>query len=1037
MGDSKPQAAADDIQTKVKADTPPDDAVRTQISTALTTNNVTSQSDFAAVSQQLEAKGVLPSILLDDKARGDLITKYGKDNALTKENLQAAVNNKDESPYNRLLAESLLRRFDLARQETGETGNRLTRDDLAKWAQKNATGTRDHLTYEQNAQTGTEIATDKGKVVAVTAADGSETRFIRDGNNNLTGIAGPSDSYSLTTSNGGYGFINDKNHRFGPGNQKGDVMSMIVTPPGVDDKTGEFKYEVNRGPGTDKLVVTHNKDNSEVAVDSQGRVQSVLYPDGRTMVFEYGSDPTKPTKIIESSPNHDNKPITYTPGEPGKPWTATPADGARQIIDPVMGKGADVGVLTYKDAAGVEHKLSLNGKDSGAPAPVETVPLRATEATKIPPEGVKLPSGDTIKVTTVKVNGEDQVATLTRTNVNGETETLTRNDDGSYSIQRKNKDGGTSNEKATSLTVSANGEYSYTTESGAIIKQNANGTREITDSQGKGGKTVLTFNEKGEATSIVHTGKGGPSETLTRGTNGEWQIQSPTAGGKVDNVKVNADGSYSYTKGNGVTVTQETTRNVREEKAADGSSIRTGFDKDGNLEFMQRNITLMEGNPPKAANHNEVVKKGPDGQLMIERDGQKVDAKDIKVYPTGGYEYTRADGARIYQDATTRRETLADKSVSTFTTNADGSHTNKWEGANGDTSTIKLNKDGNVVGVENYFKEGNRKETIVLDGSGKPQLTVTADGKPVEVKNFAPFPDGRYMYDVPMADGKMRHIDQEPNGHRVEFTTSDYKVVQGDTLQRLAERNKVTVEDILMANVGNQALIDRLKANNGALQPGETIRMPSDKVERPARAGGAGDLPDTPLNRKLAEYDNQPQIDKLQRGETLYAFAQRHLGKNATNKEIYTWLNEVMKASGFPDAKLDPNKTSYTPKDLPRAWNSISYKTELHLHGDEANQHRERERIATSMVPDAVSRIPGMTDEVRADLSKKLGHPVTDRDMQALVDNKLITAEQKAAFEKARDDEIAAAKEQVKKYEQARAARKAGPPARRDFYGYN
>lgn len=1020
MGDSKPQAAADDIQTRVKADTPPDDAVRTQISTALTTNNVSSQSDFAAVSQQLEAKGVLPAILLDDKTRGDLVAKYGKDNALTRENLQAAVNNNEESPYNRLVAESLLRRFDLARQETGETGNVLTRDDLAKWAQRNARGTRDQLTYEQNNETGAEVVRDRDKVVAVTAADGSETRFVRLGNNQLTGIAGPSDSYTLSTNDGGYGMITDRNHRFGPGNERGEVMSKIVTPPGVNDKDGTFQYEVNRGQGTEPLLVTHNKDNSEVAVDSKGRVQSVLYPDGRTMVFEYGSNPDKPTKIIESSPAHDNKPIIYTPGEPGKPWVAkfdngSPATGAREIIDPSMGKGPDAGILSYKSPDGVEHKLALNGTDSAPTRPAA------------PADGVKLPNGDTVKVTTTKVDGQDQVNTLTRTGANGETETLTRNADGTYMIQRKNADGSTSNEKATSLEVKPNGEYTYKTESGATVKQNADGSREITD--GTGARTVLRFNDKGEPISIEHTGKGGPTEKLTRGTNGEWQIQSPTAGGKLENVKINADGSYSYKLGNGETVLQSTTRNNRLETMPDGSTMSTSFDKDGKLEFMQRTVKI------DGQQHTETVKPGPDGNLIVERDGQKIDAKDIKVYPTGGYEYTRADGTRIYQDATMRRETLGDKSgVNTFTTNADGTHTQKWEGANGDTSTIKRDKDGkNILGVENYFKEGNRKETITFDGTGKPQIAVTADGKPVDAKNFAfQAETGRYVYDVPMEGGKFRHVDQEANGHRVEVTMTPYQVQQGDTLQSLATKNKVTPQDIVNAN---PELAERL-LKDPTLKPGETIRMPSDKVETAARASANGDVPDTPITKKLEEYDNQPQIDKLRRGETLYDFAKRHLPQGATNKEIYTYLNEVMKASGFPDAKLDPNKTHYSPKDLPRAWNSISYKTELHLHGDEANQHRERERIATSMVPDAVSRIPGMNDQTRQALSQQLGHPLTDKDLPALVAAGKLTDDQRIALEKARDDEIAAAKEQVKKYEAARAARKNGP-VRRDYYGYN
>jgi hypothetical protein len=105
----------------------------------------------------------------------------------------------------------------------------------------------------------------------------------------------------------------------------------------------------------------------------------------------------------------------------------------------------------------------------------------------------------------------------------------------------------------------------------------------------------------------------------------------------------------------------------------------------------------------------------------------------------------------------------------------------------------------------------------------------------------------------------------------------------------------------------------------------------------------------------------QDQTDRLQHGETLYAFAQRHLGPNADNKQIFTWLNDVMSHSGFQPAHLDPNKSHYTQHDLPRNWNSISYKTDLHIGGGTPQtpeqKHEAREQAGMQTIGNPVDYV--------------------------------------------------------------------------------
>lgn len=114
----------------------------------------------------------------------------------------------------------------------------------------------------------------------------------------------------------------------------------------------------------------------------------------------------------------------------------------------------------------------------------------------------------------MKVTKEgDDIAKLERTNPAGETETITRNADGSYRIERKGRDGSTTTEfaKPGTFKMHADGGYEYETTGGARVRQNADGSREITDPSGA--TTRFTFDPRnGEPTRIeriIPDGKGG------------------------------------------------------------------------------------------------------------------------------------------------------------------------------------------------------------------------------------------------------------------------------------------------------------------------------------------------------------------------------------------------------------------------------------------------------------------------------------------------------------------------------------------------
>lgn len=111
-------------------------ALRSQVDSALT-ESVGGRSISAEALNQvranLERSGVLPTFLLDAQSREQLFVSYDKaggraDGTLTEVELETAVNDINASPYVRLLAQSMLRKFSNMESGDGQAG--ISRYDL-------------------------------------------------------------------------------------------------------------------------------------------------------------------------------------------------------------------------------------------------------------------------------------------------------------------------------------------------------------------------------------------------------------------------------------------------------------------------------------------------------------------------------------------------------------------------------------------------------------------------------------------------------------------------------------------------------------------------------------------------------------------------------------------------------------------------------------------------------------------------------------------------------------------------------------------
>lgn len=848
--------------------------VAAEVNAALTSpsnGSIINNADMTqAFATRLENEGILPSMVIDQLQAGNL-NQWKTGENLDRAKVEAAANDpNNQSPLNKMLAQALLKRF---KDLDTTAGDGLSLAELNAWVSKPTTSEDGSTVYRDNAGRPVRVVhpTADGQPPQETLikrdAQGNPTQIIpppgssaiplemKDGKWQVTNAPDPSSEISnvVVLPDGTYKFDIKQNNGKDAFTitQKTDASTVFTSPNGnvfqIDRNVADlrsfeatprdnpnlitlnegrttFKLEgqpplwVNQGKrdevyssitaapdGTvtmtrqDKTATVYNTDRSVVALDANGQPQSIKYADGKESQFQYENG-----QLVRVVENGVSKSLTGGAVDRGGNYSYN--DGDQRVTIHSTGKRSQV-----KLEAAVE------------PAPVQPAPADVgTGGSKI------------------EVNGD----TITRTNANGkETETITKSGD-RYTIVRKGEDGSTTTEFAKPGTFKPEMKdgkmvgYSYTTEGGAEVKQNADGSREYKDPSGA--TTKYTYDADGKLNKIVHTGNGGVTETLSRGANGEWSISRPdnSAGGKVDAVRINSDGSYSYAFMGAIT-TQETQRNIREEKRPNGDTLRTGFTNEGKPEFVVRNYTV------DGAQHQEQVKM-TDGQWQVTVDGKPVDAKDIKVYPGGGYEYTRnSDGTKYYQDGKTRRETRADGSQVESNALPSGDTQNKTTLANGDTQSVITNPDGITKSIVHTSKETGMTETVSFNEKGEATgLVVSETANPnnkVEVKNFKYDKDkGSYSYDLPLDPNnpdKVRHVEQNMDGSRKEVTREPYVVQGGDFLYKLAKQRGVSVQDIIDAQPDD--IRARLTKNPNLILKGETLVMPSDKKEVAAPAAVA------------------------------------------------------------------------------------------------------------------------------------------------------------------------------------------------------
>lgn len=821
-------------------------------------NNPEATQTFAT---RLEKEGILPAMVINEFQAGKL-DQWKTGENLDRAKIEAAANDPNQSPLNRMMAQALLRRY----KELDTTpGDGVSRAELEAWRGKPTT-TEDGSTVYRDAQgrpTRIVHPTTEGEPPRETLikrdAQGNPIQIIpppgsaaiplemKDGkwqvtnnpdrNSEISNVVvlpdgtykfdtkktNGSDSYTVTqktdlsrilTSSNGNVFQVDRN--------VADLRSFKATPRDnpteitLNEGKTTFKKEgdvwVNQGKrdevyssitaapdGTvtmtrpDKTATVYNTDRSVVQLDGNGQPQSIKYANGKESQFQYENG-----KLVRVVENGVSKPLTGGVVDRGGNYSYI--EGGKRVTIHSTGKRSE-GML--EAAAPVEP----------APAPVVQSDTGA--------------GGSKIEVT----EGGNKIV---RTNAGGkETETITKSGD-RYTIERKGADGSTTTEFAKPGTFKPEMKdgkmvgYTYTTEGGAEVKQNADGSREYKDPSGA--TTKYTYGADGQPNKIERTGKGGVTETLTRGTNGEWNLsRSDNAGGKVDAVRINSDGSYSYIF-MGTLNTQETQRNIREAKLPNGDALRISFDKDGKPESVVRNYKVGE------QQHQEQVKM-TDGKWQVTIDGKPVDAKDIKVHAGGGYEYTRNDnGTKIYQDGKTRRETRPDGFQIEKTVLPSGDTQSKLQYANGDTHTLTAAPNGKPKSIVHTTKETGLTETVSFDAEGKPTGIAITDAanpnKKLEAKNFTMGADGTYKYDLPVDPAnpnKVRHIEQKRDGSRTEVTREPYVVQPNDALDKLAKQRGVSRQDIIDAQP--EELRARLTKNPNLIFKGETLIMPSDKKE--------------------------------------------------------------------------------------------------------------------------------------------------------------------------------------------------------------
>lgn len=834
MGAENVEQVASAVETRVKesGDQGVTPAVKSQIDTALRENNITSQQDMAALSQRLERSGTLPRLLLDKDGVDAFFKKYATpDGQVSRHTLESVSANGGESGYNRLLAQAMLRKYtDIDREAqnygamAGMPNGRLSRDEVSNWARRQRDGAAFTPEIPANGLTwvtpGSRLHTKDGKLVELRTFSGGKNAFGADGQDKVAkyGYSKLDGKDTLTSIEvtGGTKYESRDGQNWTRNGQP--IQNFRVNPDGT------FSFDQKLSDGR-QVKTTHNANHSEGSVDSNGKAVQVRYADGSTRDVGYGAD-GKPNKIVETG--RDGKTRTYTPDPndakgnwlvDGKPAGSTPTFREPQV-------GASDFRYTSPDGR-TPMIQTTDGLVRRDPNPSRDNPTATPEPRPAAPRSEFRVGADTVKVT-----GEgDKVTKVERTNPNGEAETITRNADGSYTVQRKGKDGTTTEfAKPGTFKIGADGSYEYQTIGGATVRQNADGSREYKDPSGA--NTKFSYDPTtGAPTKIERTipdGKGGTTETLTL-THGQWVLdRNSTMGGNVSDVKINSDGSYSF-KFNDRTITQETQRNTREIKQANGDTTRVGFNSDGKPELVIRTRRDRQGNQ-----HREEVKTADGGKTWtVTVDGQAVKAKDVKVHPSGAYEYTSDDGVRVKQLADgTRSETkaLPGGGERTVITRPDGAKETQRKRADGSTSTLTVGADGKPIKIVEKNTQTGTESVIEKGADGKWKKTTTAkDGNKKEVAASEPKvnADGSFSYDQE-AGKRGRKITANDDG------SVSYQVKKGDSLWAIST-------DILEARLGrkptNKEIMGMVKGiagdrqngirNQNRIGIGKTYRIPA------------------------------------------------------------------------------------------------------------------------------------------------------------------------------------------------------------------
>jgi hypothetical protein len=382
-------------------------------------------------------------------------------------------------------------------------------------------------------------------------------------------------------------------------------------------------------------------------------------------------------------------------------------------------------------------------------------------------------AGNTVTVDGSNPNNPDKI---TRTNVNGETETIERSGNG-YIVRRTNADGSTYTGEAKNLVSDGNGGYTYETSGSKVTYDATNGTRTVENTK-TGDKTVVTYDKEGDISKLEYTDKSGRiSETITSDGKNPPSYRltvHPNGAGNVEIKNVNFKGdSYSYQSMNGTTYEQELDRDNRTVTSPDGKQVtRYNFGDDGKPTYIATEYTNPDGTKSRVE-----VKPNAEGVYEFHEPGKppRALAEQPSVW-YGGYKMEFAPDAEgnkeslMFLNDGSKEETLttADGTKKVIRQNADGSGKFTEEKPDGTKKTFEVDAENNVTKVEH----NNGTETTVIerqpDGS-YTKVVKTNDGskpdtEPVTVSDVKADGNGNYSYKQEVGpNGRKFTYDQDGN----------------------------------------------------------------------------------------------------------------------------------------------------------------------------------------------------------------------------------------------------------------------------------